>query len=357
MVGLLQSYAVALDGTNHLLYRLVLRNDVLFQFLRHALQSDALFLRHALYGDARHHRYHIGHLFGRDLLTHVHLAVEPLVVQCLQFALQHSLAVTIACCQLIVLVANGVVLVHTNLFEFLFLLGNLGWNGGILQMYARTRFIHRVYCLVRHETVTDVTGCQFDTSLQCIVGVCHVVMIFVATLHILQDLQRLLIGGGFYHHLLETALQGSVLFDGVAVFVQRRGSDTLYGSASQCRLQDVCGIHCTSSRTRTNHGVYLVDKYNDIRILLQFFDEHLHALFKLSAILRTSYHTRHVERHQTLVEEHRRTVVCGNHLCQSFDDGTLSNARLTNEYRVVFLAATKDFDDALDLVLTSHAGV
>ena len=55
MVGLLQSYAVALDGTNHLLYRLVLRNDVLFQFLRHALQSDALFLRHALDGDACHH--------------------------------------------------------------------------------------------------------------------------------------------------------------------------------------------------------------------------------------------------------------------------------------------------------------
>ena len=246
---------------------------------------------------------------------------------------------------------------HTNLFELLFLLGNLGWNGGILQMYARTRFIHRVYCLVRHKTVTDVAGCQFDTSLQCIVGVSHVVMIFVATLHVLQNLQCLLVGCRFYHHLLETALQGSVLFDGVAVFVQCRGSDTLYGSACQCRFQNVCGIHCTSSRTCTNHGVYLVDKYNDIRILLQFFDEHLHALFKLSAILRTSYHTCHIERYQTLVEEHRRAVVCGNHLCQSFDDGTLSNAGFTNQNRVVFLAASKDFDDALDLVLTAHTGV
>ena len=224
-------------------------------------------------------------------------------------------------------------------------------------MYARTCFVHRVYRLVWHETVADVAGCQFDTCFQCIVGICHVVMILVATLHILQNLQRLLIGCGFHHHLLETALQCSVLLDGVAVFVQRRGSDTLYGSARQCRLQDVCGIHRTSCRTRTNHGVYLVDEYNDIRILLQFFDEHLHALLKLSTILRAGYHTSHIQCHQTLVEEHRRTVVCGNHLCQSFDNGTLSHARLTNEYRVVFLAATKDFDDALDLILTAHAGI
>ena len=55
MVGVFQSYAVALDGLDHLVDSFLLGDDVLFQFLCHTLQTDTFFLRHALYGDTSHH--------------------------------------------------------------------------------------------------------------------------------------------------------------------------------------------------------------------------------------------------------------------------------------------------------------
>ena len=130
-------------------------------------------------------------------------------------------------------------------------------------------------------------------------------VIFIASTHILQNLQRLFIRGWLHLNLLETALKGTVLLDGVTVFVEGSGTDALYSTSCQRRFQDVGGIHRTSSRTGSNHRVYLVDEDDDFRILFQLLDKHLHALLKLSAILRTSYDSRHIERHQPFVEEHR----------------------------------------------------
>ena len=68
-------------------------------------------------------------------------------------------------------------------------------------------------------------------------------MLLVAILDVLQNLQGLLRRGGFYDHLLETAVEGTIPFDGVAELVERCGTDALYGAACQCRLHDVGGIH------------------------------------------------------------------------------------------------------------------
>ena len=46
-----------------------------------------------------------------------------------------------------------------------------------------------------------------------------------------------------------------------------------------------------------------------------------------------------------------------NELGETFYDGTLTDTGLTDEDRVVLLAASEDLDDALDLFLTSHDGV
>ena len=43
-----------------------------------------------------------------------------------------------------------------------------------------------------------------------------------------------------------------------------------------------------------------------------------------------------------------------NHLCQTFHNGTLAHAWLTDEHRVVFLAATKYLHHTLHLFLTAH---
>ena len=117
----------------------------------------------------------------------------------------------------------------------------------MLQMYARACFVHRVNSLIGHETVVDVSGCQFDTSLDGFVSIRHMVVILIAALDVLQNLQRLVVGGWLYLYLLESALQGTVFLNRVAVLVECGGADALYGTTSQGRFQNVGRIHRTGS--------------------------------------------------------------------------------------------------------------
>ena len=103
--------------------------------------------------------------------------------------------------------------------------------------------------------------------------------------------------------------------------------------------------------------MYLVDKYNDIRVLLQFFDEHLHALLELSAVFGSSHHSCHIEGDDAFVEEHGRTVARGNHLGQALDDSTLSDTWFTYQDGVVLLATAENLDDALYLAFTTDTRV
>ena len=48
-----------------------------------------------------------------------------------------------------------------------------------------------------------------------------------------------------------------------------------------------------------------------------------------------------------LVSKEGRHVRIGNSLRQSFDDGGLSNARLTDQHGIVFRAAAKNLNDAV----------
>ena len=154
-------------------------------------------------------------------------------------------------------------------------------------------------------------------------------VILIAILDVLQDLQRLLIRGGFHQHLLESALQGTVFLDRVTILVEGGSTDTLDCSPCQRRLHDVRGIHRTRCRTSTDDRVNLIDKHDHIRIGLQLLHQGFQTLLKLSAILRASHHTRHVEGIDTLAEEHRTRMVGVDQLCQSFHDGTLSHTGLT----------------------------
>ena len=68
-------------------------------------------------------------------------------------------------------------------------------------------------------------------------------MMLIAVLDILEDLQRLLVGGGLHLHLLETTFQGTVFLDRVTVFVECRGTDALDGTSGQSGFHDVSCIH------------------------------------------------------------------------------------------------------------------
>ena len=196
-------------------------------------------------------------------------------------------------------------------------------------MNLRAHFVHRVDGFVGHEAVVDIAVCQFDTGRQRVVCITDVVVVFVAVFDVVQNLQRLLVGGRLHLHLLEATLQCAVFLDRVAVFVECRCTDTLHRSACQCGFHDVGSIHRTGCRAGADDGVNLVDEDNDVLILLQLLHELLQALFKLSAILRTCHNGSHVERIDLLAEEHGRRVVLGYHLGEPLDNSTLADAGFT----------------------------
>ena len=71
-----------------------------------------------------------------------------------------------------------------------------------------------------------------------------------------------------HQHLLETSLQGCILLDVLAVFIQRGGTHAMQFAARQCRLEHIAGVHRTLGLARTHHGVNLVDKDDGLAFIL-----------------------------------------------------------------------------------------
>ena len=184
MVGLLQSHTVALDGAHHFVDSFVLGNDGTLQFLSHSFQAYTFLFSHSLHGHSRHHRHHVGHLFGIHHLALFSLSVLPFLVEFSQLGLEYRLTVAIACCQFKVLIFHGIILPFLDVCNFLLHLSNLRWNLSIRKMYARASLVESIDGLVGHEAVCHVPVCQFDTCCQRLVGICHMVMVFVAVLDV-----------------------------------------------------------------------------------------------------------------------------------------------------------------------------
>ena len=71
-----------------------------------------------------------------------------------------------------------------------------------------------------------------------------------------------------YDNLLETTLKSTVLLYCLGILVKGGCANTLYLTASQCRLEHIGCIHSATTATCTYDSVYLVDEDNDIRIFL-----------------------------------------------------------------------------------------
>ena len=65
---------------------------------------------------------------------------------------------------------------------------------------------------------------------------------------------------------LEAAFEGGVLFDVLAVFVERGGADAVQLAARQHGLEQVAGVHGAFGLARADDGVQLVDEEDDARL-------------------------------------------------------------------------------------------
>ena len=101
----------------------------------------------------------------------------------------------------------------------------------------------------------------------------------------------------------------------------------------------------------------LVDEEDVILGFLQLSNNLLHAVLKLTAILGASYQTCQVKRPNLLSAQDVRNVAGSNELSQALNNGSLANARITQDKWVILLAACKNLHDTLNLAVAANDGV
>ncbi len=208
--------------------------------------------------------------------------------------------------------------------------------------------------LVRQETIGDIAVGERGRGDERVVVDAHAVVDLVALFQAAED------GNGVLHrrlidlHGLEAALERGVLFDILAVLVERRRADAVQLAAGEHRLEQVAGVHAALGLARADDGVQLIDEQQDAALALAHFLEHgLEPLLEFAAVLCARDQRAHIERENGLVLQPLRHVAAHDALRQPFGDGRLADARLADEHGVVLCFAREDADDVADLLIAA----
>ena len=155
-----------------------------------------------------------------------------------------------------------------------------------------------------------------------------------------EDCDGVLDRGRRHEDLLKAALEGGVLFDVLAIFVEGGRTDHPELASGQHRLDHVAGVHGPFGRAGPHDGVELVDEGDDLAFGIgDLFQDRLQAFLELAAILGPGDHRAHVEADDPLALEAFRHVALDDPLSQALDDGGLAHSRLADQDRVVLGAA------------------
>ncbi len=180
----------------------------------------------------------------------------------------------------------------------------------------------------------------------------HPVVHLVFFLQAPEDGDGVLHRGLDHHDGLEAALQGGVLFDVLAVFVDGGGPDAVQLAPGQGRLDHVGGVHRPFRRPGAHQGVELVDEHDDLALGFGHLLEHrLEAVFELAPELGAGDEGAHIQGHQSLVFQALGHVAVDDALGQALDDGGLAHPGLADEHRVVLGAPGEHLDDAPDFIV------
>ena len=158
-------------------------------------------------------------------------------------------------------------------------------------------------------------------------------------------------------HGTEAALERSVLFDELAVFLHGRRADHLQFSPAKGGLEQIGRVDCALGAARADDGVHLVNKQNDVSAAADLDQDIAHALFELAAVFRAREQVRHVEAVELFPAQRLRYVAAGEPLGQRLDDGGLADAGLADERGIIFAAAAEHLHELGKLRLAADDGV
>ena len=223
-----------------------------------------------------------------------------------------------------------------------------------LHAQAGRGLVHQVDRLVGQEALHDVAAGERGSRDERRIGDAHAVMEFVFLLQAAQD------GDGVLHRRLadedrlEAPGERGVLLDMLAVFVQRRGADTVQRAAGQRRLEHVGGVHRAFRRAGADQRVQLVDEQHDVAGgSLDFLEQRLQPLLEFAAEFGSGDHGAEVERHDPLVAQALRHVAFDDAPRQALGDRRLADTGLADQYRIVLGPARQDLHRPADLVVAA----
>ena len=213
-------------------------------------------------------------------------------------------------------------------------------------------FIHHVDGLVRQEAGGDVAVGEFDAGLDGVGFEFGFVVFLVLRLEPVEDHNGVFHGRRLDLDGLETALEGGVLFDVLAVLVEGGRAHDLHFAAAQGGLENVRGIHGALGGTGADNRVQLIDEQNDVLRFPDLVHHRLDAFLELTPVLGTGHHEGEIQGDHALGGEQFGHIALGDFLGEAFDDGGLAHARFAQQHRIVFGPATQNLNDSLNLRLT-----
>ena len=151
----------------------------------------------------------------------------------------------------------------------------------------------------------------------------------------------------------EAAFEGTVCFDVGAVLVESGSPNRLQLAPCKGGFEDVGRIECPLRSSCADNGVNLVDEEDGVGGATQCFEQLLHPLLKLPTKLRAGDECREVQRKESFVAKRVGYTPLDDTLGQPLDKGSLSDPRLTDEHRVVLLAAREHLHHPFDLRLAT----
>ncbi len=142
----------------------------------------------------------------------------------------------------------------------------LGGHGVDLSAKTGRRLVDEVDCLVREEAIGDVTvredGGRHDGRVLDPDTVVNLVLLAQAA----KDADRVLDRWLVDEDRLETALQGRILFNVLAILVERRRADGAKLAAGEGGLEQVGGVDRAFCRACTDQRVQLVDEQDHLAV-------------------------------------------------------------------------------------------
>ena len=348
-VRVAETDAAAADRVRDRVHCLLLPDDAAAQRRLHLQQLLALARGDARDGDTRPERNDLGHVLARHGAHGAGVRLLPLTAQLLELRAQLLLAVAQAGRALEILRAHGVFHIRGRVRQLHLQRVHPLRLHERLHAHARGRLVHEVDGLVRQPAVADIAHGERDGLAQRIVRDVQAVVRLEPFAQTAQDQQALLRRGLCNAHGLKAPLERRVLFDILAVLLERRRADDLQLVAPERGLENVRRVDRALGRARADDRVQLVDEENHIPRSLHLVQDALDALFKVAAVLCAREHGRQVHTHNTLVAQVLGHVAVRNALRQPLGHRRLADAGLADEHGVILAAAREDLDGALDL--------